>query len=79
MKARKTVKVKDIVERANLLLASKEEIATKEFKMGIIAMLEHALHEAKAYRGFVFIDNSDSKVDTLGYCSRKYFQAANQF
>lgn len=73
MKARKTVKVKDIVERANLLLASKEEFATKEFKIGIIAMLEYALLEAKAYRGFMFIDNDDSEVDTLGYYSRKYF------
>lgn len=73
MKARKTVKMKDIVERANLLLASKEEFATKEFKMGIVAMLEHALHEARAYRGFMFIDNSDSEIDTLGYYSRKYF------
>jgi len=36
-------------------------------------MLEKTLHLSGNYNGFMFIDNDDSDVDTLGYFSRKYF------
>ena len=73
MAKRKTVSVKDMVDYANLQLSRTDEIATKDFKIGIWAMIESALHIADQYQGFMFINNEDIDVNTLGYYSRKYF------
>ena len=73
MGKRKTVSVKDMVDYANHQLARTDEIATKEFKIGICTMIESALHIADQYQGFMFINNDDIDINTLGYYSRKYF------
>lgn len=73
MGKRKTVSVKDMVDYANLQLARTDEIATKDFKIGICVMIESTLHIADQYQGFMFINNDDIDVNTLGYYSRKYF------
>lgn len=73
MGKRKTVSVKYIVEYANLQLSRTDEIATKDFKIGICSMVESVLHISDQYQGFMFINNDDIEINTLGYYSRKYF------
>lgn len=70
---RKTVNVEEIKQHANSILKSRDLYFTKDFKSGICAMLEKTLHLSGNYNGFMFIDNEDSEIDTLGYFSRKYF------
>lgn len=71
--SRKTVNVEEIKQHANQLLQSNGEFFTKEFKAGICTMIEKVLHLSNNYNGFMFIDNNDSEVDTLGYFNRRYF------
>lgn len=71
--ARKTVNVKELLEYANIQLARTDEDATREFKIGICVLLGKALDLSGNYNGFMFIDPDDSKCDTLGFYSRKYF------
>jgi hypothetical protein len=68
---KKTVKLNTLKNKANELLADNLPI---EYKYGIIAMLELALHEAKAYKGFMFLtDEADPKPGYGGHVARKYF------
>jgi hypothetical protein len=73
MGRRKTIDVLEILEYGNYQLSRTDDDATKEFKIGVIAMIESVLHRTDNYNGFMFISNSDSDVNTLGYYSRKYF------
>jgi hypothetical protein len=73
MARRKTIDVLEMVEYCNYQLSRTDSEATKEFKIGVIAMIESVLHRTDNYNGFMFISNSDSDVNTLGYYSRKYF------
>ena len=70
---RKTVPLAQLVEYANRELARTHAAATKEYKMGICNMIDHALHWCRKYKGFAFIDIDDSRVHTLGYYSRRYY------
>ena len=71
--SRKTMPVLVVLEQANKMLKRTDKWATKEFKIGIICMLEDILHATDNYAGFMFHDNNDSDVGTLGYYSRSYF------
>jgi len=71
--SRKTIPVLRLLEYGNKMLKRTDEFATKEFKIGIICVIEHALHASGNYAGFMFLDNNDSKTGTLGYYSRQYF------
>jgi len=71
--ARKTTPVVDLVEYANRQLRRTDKFATKEYKAGIIDMIEQILHTTDNYQGFMFVDNDDSETDTLGYYSRQYY------
>ena len=73
MPGRKTVDVLMLLEWANKNLAREDEFATVDFKCGICSMIEMVLHETGNYEGFMFQDNDDSDVGTLGYYSRHYF------
>ena len=73
MGRRKTIDVVEMVEYANYQLSRTDETATKEFKIGVIAMLESILHRTNNYNGFMFVNNNESDIDTVGYYSRKYF------
>ena len=70
--SRKTVPVLRMLKFANQQLARTDEWATKEYKIGIINMLEEVLFATDNYAGFGFIDNDDSELSTLGYYSRQY-------
>ena len=70
---RKTIDVRPLLEYANIQLARTDKFVTKEYKIGIVSMIEKILHDTNNYRGFMFINNDDSKCDTLGYHSRQYF------
>ncbi len=75
MKARKTIEVSELVDMANKLLSlSQSDIITTDFKDGVCAMLEKALHKTNSYNGFMFIDNNNSNNGTFGYVTRKYFK-----
>jgi len=71
--SRKTTSVRSMLDYANKMLKRSDEYATKEYKIGIICMLEEVLHATGNYKGFMFINNDDSECDTLGYYSRQYF------
>jgi len=70
---RKTIDVKFLIEYSNNQLSRTDEWATKDFKSGVCCMIEKVLHETKNYKGFMFINNDDSEIDTNGYYSRKYY------
>lgn len=48
---------------------------TMEEKMGMIAALEHVLHGAGAYQGFMYTNMTDSapRLGTPAWVERKYF------
>jgi hypothetical protein len=74
MKARKTIEVGLIKEFANNQLANPNN--TLEEKLGIITMIEHVLHKANAYNGYMFLQLPNGTAPALGteeWCCRKYF------
>ena len=70
---RKTVDVRPLLEYANIQLARTDKHVTKEYKIGIVNMIEKILHDTRNYAGFMFVDNDDSDTGTLGYYSRQYY------
>jgi len=66
------VPLKHLLIWANRELGRTDSTANKEYKIGVCNMIEAALHWCRQYHGFAFIDNNDSKIDTLGYYSRVY-------
>lgn len=74
MSKRKTLEVSQLVDYANNQLSRTDDYATKEFKEGVIAMVEYTLHRSGNYNGFRFVNNSDSEYGTIGYCSRYYYK-----
>ena len=71
--SRKTTPVLRMLEFANQNLKRTDEYTTKDFKIGICCMLEDVLLSTNNYAGFMFIDNNDKSVDTVGHYSRQYF------
>jgi len=78
MGRRKTIDVLEILEYGNYQLSWTDDDATKDFKIGITVMIETMLHRTNNYNGFMFINNADSDVGTLGYHSRVYFAPKNR-
>ena len=70
--SRKTVSVLQMLEYANIQLARADKFVTKEYKDGIVTMIEKILHDTGNYAGFSFIDNNDIDCGTLGDYSRQY-------
>jgi len=66
---KKTVKVEFLKNKANQLLSSDMSI---EEKYGVIDMIEIILHEADAYRGYMFL-GSNPTPGNADYVYRKYF------
>ena len=73
---RKTTPILGLLEYANIQLARTDKFVTKEYKVGIVAMIEKILHDTSNYSGFMFVDNGDAGCDTLGYYSRQYFYSS---
>ena len=74
-RSKKTISVSNMIDYANANLARTDAYATKEFKIGVTIMIEEILHRTDNYWGFMFINNDDSKTDSLGYYTRKYFKS----
>lgn len=55
MSRRKTIKVDDVVQMANQMLAKSNDDLT-EARRGVIHLLERILHETDNYRGFHYRD-----------------------
>jgi len=74
-KAKKTIQVQRIKDFANQRLNSPN--LTMEEKMGIITMIEHVLHGANCYNGYMYTvldaDGSAPRLGTEGWVNRKYF------
>lgn len=70
--AKKTMNVEEIKTWANGILGSKEPYFSKDFKAGVCATIEKILHETNNYQGFMFVDNNDSEIGTMGYFTRTY-------
>jgi hypothetical protein len=70
---RKTITIESLVKYANGHLARTDEYADVKFKSGVTVLIETALLRSECYNGFMFINNDDSEVGTLGYFSRRYF------
>jgi len=69
---RKTIKVSTMIEWANDQLARTDEYADAAFKSGICTMAERILFNTDNYKGFSFLNNKDSEVNTPGYYARHY-------
>lgn len=70
---RKTIDIESLVKYANEHLARTDEYADTKFKCGVAVLIETALLRTDSYKGFMFINNDDSEMGTLGYFSRRYF------
>ena len=70
---RKTIAIHDLLKKINFNLARTDQYATVDYKRALCDTIESALHATGNYRGFMFVDNNDSEVGTLGYYSRHYF------
>jgi hypothetical protein len=77
---RKTFSVEKFRNDTNAILASKETATMYETTIAQIAYceckcttLERVLHDTGNYEGFMFINNNDIEINTLGYFKRKYF------
>ena len=72
---KKTIHVQYIKNFANEQLANQNY--TMEEKLGIITMVERILHEANAYKGFMFLtldeNNMAPDLGTFEWTCRKYF------
>lgn len=73
MGQRKTIDVHAMIAFANDQLKRTDKYATKDYKIGICDMIEQILHSTNNYRGFMFLDNADSDINTVGYYSRAYY------
>jgi len=71
--SRKTMDVLVMLDYANHQLRRTDKHVTKEYKIGIVNMIEKILHDTRNYAGFMFVDNDDSDTGTLGYYSRQYY------
>jgi hypothetical protein len=54
MTARKTIKVTDLLDKVNDILAT--TTCNQDIRQGAINLLEHVLHETGNYRGFRYLD-----------------------
>lgn len=71
-KSRSTLNIIDQLEYANKQLARTDEIATNDFKSGIVVMIEHQLHACNRYKGYYELTDVKGTVTQPNY-SRKYF------
>ena len=72
--AKKTLPIKDLLEYANKQLARTDVYANNiEFKAGICVMIEFALHQTDAYKGYSHNDVNDCGYNTIGDYNRKYW------
>jgi len=54
---RKTFAVRSLVENANTML--KTSVVSKDFREGVISLLETSLHETGNYRGYRYLDGTE--------------------
>ena len=79
--SKKTVKVTEMLEFANELLAHKDN--SIEFKEGVCSMIEKILHKSDNYNGFMFLDQNEASIiynsetkeykPNAAYLTRNYF------
>jgi len=74
MKGKKTISVEALIDYSNIQLANKDKHITAEYLEGVISTVQHFLHASGNYNGFMFIDNNDCEIGTIGHLRRKYFK-----
>ena len=65
MAKRKTADISAIIETANRILAGTWPSNTKEYRTGVIVMLENILNGADHWRGFRYLTNHELPDDVL--------------
>jgi hypothetical protein len=67
---RKTVKIKDLINKTNNCLAEGKNCDPEAvaFRMGMCLMLESILMEADVYIGFSYLESAGVEKDHNGYC-----------
>lgn len=73
MKNRKTVEIEFIKEKINKAIANNEFPLNYEQLEALTSFIEIVLYKTNSYKGFIFLDNNDTKIFTIGYLKRKYF------
>ena len=63
MAKRKTADISAIIETANRILAGQWPANTKEYRAGVIVMLENILHAADHWRGYRYLTNHELPGD----------------
>lgn len=65
MAKRKTADISTIIETANGILAGTWPSNTKEYRAGVIVLLENIIHGADQWRGFRYLTNHELPDDVL--------------
>jgi hypothetical protein len=65
MAKRKTADISAIIDSANRILKGTWSSNTKEYRSGVIVMLENILMEAQYHRGFRYLTNHELPGDVL--------------
>lgn len=53
--ARKTVDISSLKDTVNYCLQTDQRDDQQDYRLGMLSLLEYALHEAKAYEGFRYL------------------------
>jgi hypothetical protein len=79
---KKTIKVDQLILKANFQLIRTDKTASADYKQGICQSIESVLHATGNYNGFQFatgnyngfqfLNNDDCEHGTVGYWSRCY-------
>ena len=69
---RKTIAIKTLLETINFNLQRMDKHATIDYKRAMCDTIETALFATGNYRGFMFVNDNDCELNTLGYYSRQY-------
>ena len=69
---KKTIKVDQLILKANFQLARTDKIASKDFKKAICQTIESVLRATGNYNGYRYLNLGDSRTQTVGYWSRCY-------
>lgn len=73
MKPKKTIQVSFIKDKINELISNEKYPLNYDKLEALTDFLHIVLHSTGNYNGFMYLDNNDSKIYTVGNLKRKYF------
>ena len=69
---KKTIKVDQLILRANFQLIRTDKTASADYKKAICKTIESVLHATGNYNGYYYLNPMDREHGTVGYWSRCY-------